>query len=107
MDTQKTSIAAQLISLDGETDPETIARIQFYYALRTEAGDFSYNYVKATRCNEFYADRIASNSFFKAEFGDSSWICPDISTIDVYHNPFLFSSGKNFVMVVNECELAI
>lgn len=42
------------------------------------------------------------------EFYDTSidWICPNVSNIELWNDPFNYQQGKNFVMVVNSCELA-
>ena len=84
IDTEFTTIAAKLSSHDvsaSPIDPESIARIQFYWTERTDASNFSFNFVNATRCKDLYATEIASQSIYANEFSDPSWICPDVSDI--------------------------
>ena len=45
--------------------------------------------------------------FFDNEFSQGTWICPDVSEITIYNNPFLFENGRNFVMVINDCPTAV
>ena len=54
-----------------------------------------------------YESEIAANdSFYAIEFSDDGWLCPNVSQIDIYNNPFLFEDGKNFVVTVNDCTIA-
>lgn len=41
------------------------------------------------------------------EFDEDTWICPNTRNISIYNNPFLFNNGMNFVMVINDCNVAV
>ena len=88
-------------------DTESIARIQFYSTEKVSAdSDTVAVWTDAARCSEVYAKEIAIDTFFAQEFSDPSWICPSTRNITIYNNPFLFDTGRNFVMVVNDCNVA-
>ena len=107
MDTEGTTIAARLDISKSGVDPESIARIMFYETNRSDGDDnVSYDFVNAKRCMDVYADQIETDKFFAEEFSDPAWICPDLQQIELYKNPLVYKSGRNFVMVVNECPLA-
>ena len=57
-------------------------------------------------CKDIYADRM-SETFFQNEFSTGDWICPDVANITIFNNPFLFETGRNFVMVINDCPTAV
>ena len=78
----------------------------FYGTNRTDADNFTFHFMNAKRCKDVYADQIEADDFFAAEFSDPAWICPDPHKIEIYKNPFVFNTGINFVMVVNQCTLA-
>lgn len=95
LDTEYTTIAAKVQLLDQPDEKvESYARIQFYQAYRNEGESEEHLvWVPSIRCNELYATEIASSKFYQTEFADDSWICPSIRNIEIYNNPFLFSSG--------------
>lgn len=115
INTEYNTLAAQVFFAFDETgkaiteDPETVARVQFFQTERTSAAesDLSFKFVPTARCKDIYADEIKTSKFFQVEFADPSWICPDVRTLEVFNNPFLFDTGKNFVMVVNDCNVAV
>ena len=100
-------MALQHVSYDGETiDAETIARVQFFSTNKAD-GEFSTTWFDAIRCNELYDREIAEEAFYATEFAANYWICPKVRTIEIYNNPFLFDTGRNFVMVINKCSVAV
>jgi len=105
----RSTLAAKMVVFDGSSDPETLARIQFFQTDRPDVDNFSFNFVKAARCKDVYADEIAADkdSIFALEFSNPEWICPDVQSFEIYNNPFLFKTGRNFVMVVNDCNVAV
>ena len=106
INTQQSTIAVQLLALRDDYDPETIARVQFYSTHRPSKEDeLEYNFFNAARCKDIYADKM-DDQFYQHEFSDQSWICPDTSSFEIYNNPFLFETGRNFYMVVNNCTVA-
>jgi len=106
IDTEQTTLATKLTLFDSPIDVETLGRIQFYQAVRDDKDTINFNFVNAVRCLDLYATEITESTFYMEEFGDKAWICPNLRNIDVLNNPFLFSKGRNFVMVVNDCEVA-
>ena len=88
--------------------PEELVRVQFQQFISEKAdGNIDMNIFPAIKCNELYASQIASNDdFYATEFADDAWICPDVKEIEIYNNPFLFDTGANFVMTVNDCTVA-
>lgn len=113
LDTEYTTIAASLFfTNDGSgteyPDAETVARIGFYGAHRFNSTTIEFHFYPAARCKDIYAPEIESgNDFYRDEFSADGWICPDIRNIPVFNNPFIFDSGTNFVMVVNDCTVAV
>jgi len=113
LDTELTTIAASLsLRPDGSgieyPDADTVARIGFYAANRTSSTSIDFHFFPAARCKDIYAPEIESGSdFYQEEFSAGGWICPDIRNITVFNNPFIFDSGTNFVMVVNDCTVAV
>lgn len=111
LDTEFTTLAAQVYfapSPDGSVspiDPETIARVQFFQTVRTP-DSFEFKWIGAARCKDIYAREMKDDAFYKTEFHDESWICPDTRNITILNNPFLFDNGVNFLMVVNDCNVA-
>ena len=97
---------------------DQIARIQFYQFNQTveEDGEETkiskdVKWIPAVYCKDKYADHIAQNpddEFAQRLVGQGEWICPDIESISVWRYPYFEQSlsGINFVMVVNECEVA-
>jgi hypothetical protein len=68
------------------------------------------------RCKDLYAAQIeeelapgfVGQDFFSNEFTSTTneWICPNVTTIDLYNDPDSYQRGLNFAMVVNSCEVA-
>lgn len=60
------------------------------------------------RCNQLYKDWMASDENLHSEFVSDSWICPDIASIEILHDPGLYWGGNStgFNMVINTCEEA-
>ena len=113
MDTEFTTIATAIFFIEPPAGMEDVtvdqvARVQFFSASR-EAGNPSetYEWIGAARCKDIYANEIASNQFYQTEFSNPSLICPDTRNITIYNNPFLFDTGRNFVMVINDCNTAV
>lgn len=48
---------------------------------------------------------IAQSKTFTDEI-NSSWLCPNIHTFELYNDPYAFSSGSNFNFVLNYCQVA-
>mmetsp|Transcript_13817 Transcript_13817/g.17490 ORF Transcript_13817/g.17490 Transcript_13817/m.17490 type:complete len:132 (+) Transcript_13817:381-776(+) len=71
-----------------------------------------YNFFPAVLCRDKYAEWLKSHpdSDVAKKIGSSSknWVCPDVDEIVIKRNPFLEKdlSGRSFVMVVNDCEVA-
>ena len=112
MDMDKTSLAVSLTALPtastGTFTADQVNRIQFYQLSTQEDGTSEHLWIPAVRCNEVYAEEIAAgDTFFLTEFSSDEWICPDIASIELWRNPFLYTTGKNLVMVVNECNVAV
>ena len=92
------------IGVETYPDPETIARISFYSAHRTSHDDIKFKFYPAARCKDIYSKEIESLDFYKQEFENPRWICPDISDqVSIYNSPHNFDTGLNFVMVVSDC----
>ena len=93
---------------DKSITPEQLARIQFFSVRKDgKDDDPAQDWIPSKKCNEIYADEIANDDFYKVEFSDDAWICPDAPTIEFYNNPFLFDTGSNFVMTINDCATAV
>ena len=89
-------------------DIDTLNRVQFFSVERlTEDADIGTSWYDTIRCKDLYADEIESNQFFAQEFADDGWLCPNTHNITIFNNPFLFSTGRNFVAVVNDCNTAV
>ena len=106
IDTNYTTLAAKLDLWDHDVTAWEVARIGFYRTRRNE-NDFSFTFLPAARCSDIYAEEIETDEFFRTEFSNPDWICPDLGQINIYNNPFLFDHGQNFIMVVNECPVAV
>ena len=107
IDTDFTTLAAQLTNFGSLTDVDKLARIQFYTTERYSQTNFTFKFLPAARCKDIYAEEISFVKFYEEEFSDPDWICPDLRQIDIFNNPFLFDKGQNFVMVVNDCPTAV
>ena len=44
--------------------------------------------------------------FYKTEFANDDWYCPQVKNFTVFNNPFLYDTGSNFVMTINDCTVA-
>lgn len=108
LDTEFTTIAVELKQYsDSPPDVDSVARVSFYSASKQLGGSTQYKFFPAARCKDIYAAEIsAGNDFYTEEFGDGNWICPDVRQITIQNNPFIFDSGSNFNMVVNDCLVA-
>ena len=118
MSTQNQTIAGSLnveesFGVWSSQDFDTIDqyfRIQFYmnnqtWDETTKVATSTETYFNATKCSTFYAEEMETDASLNNEFS-GNWICPDIDTITVYQNPYLYKYGDgiNLIMVVNNCE---
>ena len=66
----------------------------------------------AVLCSDYTKYFHGSNKeAMEAEFPkDQSWVCPFVGEDFMYellNNPYSFKDGKNLMMVVNECSVAV
>ena len=95
------------MSASGEDlDVDSLARVQFFATTNSPEEGLKTTFLPVGFCKDIYADRM-DEAFFENEFSQGEWICPDISEITIFNNPFLFENGRNFVMVVNDCPTAV
>ena len=109
MDTQFSTVAVSMRmykAADPELTPEQLVRVQFQQAYLEDGGKVKYRYFPVIKCNQLYAREIEESEFFKTEFSNDSWLCPNVSEIEIFNNPFLFEDGSNFVVVINDCTIA-
>ena len=95
---------------DPSITPEQLVRIQFYQTVK-ESKDSKPELVffPAVQCNELYKDEMESDEFkdfYKTEFANDDWYCPQVKNFTVFNNPFLYDAGSNFVMTINDCTVA-
>lgn len=80
-------------------------------------GDLNITWYPAVYCKDLYsnffdeenAPDYDGNGFFHDEFTSSTsneWICPNVTSIDLFNDPYNYQRGLNFNMVVNSCETA-
>ena len=65
----------------------------------------------AVLCSDLYPETGEYGDIYAAEFPPISkynFLCPKVDTINISNDPYLFTygNGTNFVMVVNECNVA-
>ena len=96
------------IDNEEQIDPESVARIQFFSTERNDdTNTWKEVWYESIRCNQLFAKQISKGEkFYVNEFSNDAWICPNISEINLLNNPFLFPTGKNFVAIVNDCDIA-
>lgn len=112
LDTENTTIALKMTLLNdvGEVvvDIDTLTRVQFFATEKLSDHDHLHTqWYEGIRCSELYAEEMKVDKFFADEFKDPTWICPNVRNITIYNNPFLFSTGQNFVAVINNCNVAV
>ena len=110
IDTEYTTVAVKL-HMRGKKQttvtPEELVRIQFYSNHReSKDSGFTLEMFPAIQCNTLYASEMESDLFYATEFAEDDWYCPDVRNIEIYNNPFLFDTGTNFVVTVNDCTIA-
>ena len=109
MDTEFSTVAVSMRmykAADPDLTAEELVRVQFQQAYKAPDGGIKYRYFPAIQCNQLYAREIEESDFFRTEFSNDGWLCPNVPEIEIFNNPFLFEDGSNFVAIINDCTIA-
>ena len=115
MTTDHQQITGALLGSDSQTDNNL--RIQFYSDFQSEPlGPHEHTWHQAVYCKDLYAKQIqeeqepgfVGEKFLADEFVNThiDYVCPNVTDIKLWSDPFNYGQGQNFVMVINSCEVA-
>ena len=106
---------------EDNTPSTSLARVQFYIAKRdSDTGELSEQWLNTITCGALI-NKLASPEqiaiwkesatweFFESESlisDDSDVLCPDITSLELDKDPYLYNEGSQLVGLVNRCDIA-